>query len=206
MKQGLSSIGVVLIILIILAVLGGGGYLIYSSYVKKICCLPQCEEMTKKECLQLDGKPADKEKCDEVNECKIVPVGGSLETGEGFKATAKAEATGLPAADGTADYVFNLEVTTCQDEVTNADWEGKWDWLWTYKSSIGTHTDPDAGEISFETGEDGNFSVNIFGDTPTQGQITDDSIKMEFDMVGIVGHVTVTGPVTQGGGSDCEEE
>lgn len=202
-QKGLSAVGIIVIVVIIIA-LGFGGYYGYKAIASKnkFCCVPQCEELTKADCSKIGGKSSDKKKCLEVPEC-LLAGGGSQGTGKGYAANAKAEAT-TEAAQGSGHYTFDFDVYTCKDKIVNSQWKGKWNWLWTYTNVAGSAQDPASSEIDFTTDDNGNFTVKI-GTQPAQGQITKDTIKLEFEMPGVVGKVSATGKVSLGGGKDCEK-
>lgn len=204
-NKGLGAIGIVLIVVVIILIAGFGGYYGYKamSSQNKFCCVPQCEELTKTECAKLDGKLTDKKKCLEVPEC-LLAGGGSQVAGEGYTATAKAEAE-TDAAQGSGHYTFNFDVYTCDDKIADSQWQGKWTWLWTYTNLAGQAQDPAEAEVSFETDKDGKFTVNI-GNSPATGQITKNSIKLDFEMMGVVAKVSAVGSVTSGTAEDkCED-
>lgn len=204
MNKGLSSVGVVVIIIIVVGAVIGGYFGYKTLKEKKFCCLPQCEELTKRDCIDSGGEPTDKKKCIEVPEC-LLAGGRSQVAGEGYTALATAEAT-TEAAQGSGHYTFNFDVYTCDDKVTDSQWQGKWTWLWTYTNLAGQAQDPATAEVNFETDKDGNFTVNI-GNSPATGQITKNSIKLDFEMMGVVGKVSATGSVKQGTKENkCEED
>lgn len=210
-KQRKSST-LFLVVLILLIIIAGGVAVFYfanrgfsslsSNKEKKYCCLPTCQELTLKECSEIDGKISDKEKCSEVAECKS-STGTSQGAGGGYQATAQSEET-TDAALGSGHYTFTFKVHSCENKINSADWQGSWNWLWTYTNPAGSHQDPASADISFTTDGNGGFTTNI-GTAPATGRISDKSIELEFEMPGVVGKVTATGTVSQGSSDSCQE-
>jgi hypothetical protein len=190
------------------------------------CCMPACGETKKIICMQSGGEAWVSGSCDEVEDCQEVccypygmmskkmcedqpdgQVAGKEECEKGFSATLFTKDSKAFSAGTEGIWEMTVKIFTCEEDWTNAKYNGTWNWDWSVKTPESggfNKTDKAADDFQFQV--NGGMATFTLGVQDAKVVIGEDrSIEMTFYMANLGEEITLSGNLIKGG-SNCNDE